>query len=129
MGRLTRDRTAEPVSRDQILSRHVRRQGNIHFPVQLTTSRIDNLTRLIHTLLHVMTMHTFAHVCKNSIIISEAARSFCYVLLLSHFLPYSAICDDHTFLPTKGPPLDYLLLIGYQVLYCPVITAPTATLV
>ena len=26
------------------------RTGEYHFPVQLTTSRIDNLTRLIHTL-------------------------------------------------------------------------------
>ena len=31
MSRLTRDRTAEPVSRDQILRRE-RVQGNIHFP-------------------------------------------------------------------------------------------------
>ena len=31
MSRLARDGTAEPVSRDQIL-RHVRGQGNIHFP-------------------------------------------------------------------------------------------------
>ena len=28
------------------------------FPVQLTTSRIGNLTRMIHTLLNVGTMHT-----------------------------------------------------------------------
>ena len=33
--------------------------GNIIFPVQLTTSRIGNLTRLIHTLLYVMTIHTY----------------------------------------------------------------------
>ena len=58
MSRLTRDGTAEPVSRDQIL-RHARGQGNIIFPVQLTTSRIGNLTRLIHTLLYVMTIHTY----------------------------------------------------------------------
>ena len=31
MNRLTRDGTAEPVSRDQIF-RHARRQGNVHFP-------------------------------------------------------------------------------------------------
>ena len=31
MSRLTRDGTAEPVSRDQIL-RHARGQGNVHFP-------------------------------------------------------------------------------------------------
>ena len=60
MSRLTRDGTAEPVSRDQIL-RHARGQGNIIFPVQLTTSRIGNLTRLIHTLLYVMTIHTYVH--------------------------------------------------------------------
>ena len=58
MSRLTRDGTAEPVSRDQIL-RHARGQGNIIFPVQLTTSRIGNLTRLIHTLLYVITIHTY----------------------------------------------------------------------
>ena len=62
MSRLTRDGTAEPVSRDQIL-RHARGQGNIIFPVQLTTSRIGNLTRLIHTLLYVMTIHTYIHTC------------------------------------------------------------------
>ena len=60
MSRLTRDGTAEPVSRDQIL-RHARGQGNTNFPVQLTTSRIGNLTRLIHTLLYVMTIHTYIY--------------------------------------------------------------------
>ena len=33
MGRLTRDGTAEPVTRDQIF-RHKRGQGNVHFPCQ-----------------------------------------------------------------------------------------------
>ena len=64
MSRLTRDGTAEPVSRDLIV-RHARGQGNIIFPVQLTTSRIGNLTRLIHTLLYVMTIHTYIHTCDN----------------------------------------------------------------
>ena len=54
LSKLTRDGTAELVSRDQIL-RHAR---IFIFPVQLTTSRIGNLTRLIHTLLYVMTVHT-----------------------------------------------------------------------
>ena len=50
MSRLTRDGTAEPVSRGQIFRRG-RGQGNTNiFLVQLTTSRIGNLTRLIHTL-------------------------------------------------------------------------------
>ena len=32
------------------------------FPVQLTTSRIGNLTLLIHTLLYVVTIHTYIHI-------------------------------------------------------------------
>ena len=46
-----------------------RGQGNIIFPVQLTTSRIGNLTWLIHTLLYVMTIHT----CMQ-----EHDRRLCY---------------------------------------------------
>ena len=61
MSRLKRDGTAEPVSRDQIL-RHARGQGNIIFPVQMTTSRIGNLTRLIHTLIYVMTVHIYIYI-------------------------------------------------------------------
>ena len=57
MSRLTRDGTAESVSRDQILGD----RGILIFPVQLTTSRIGNLTRLIHTLLYVMIIHTYIH--------------------------------------------------------------------
>ena len=69
MSRLTRDGTAEPVSRDQIL-RHARGQGNIIFPVQLTTSRIGNLTRLIHTLLYVMTIHTYIQGLRQGCVLS-----------------------------------------------------------
>ena len=36
-------------------------RGILIFSVQLTTSRIGNLTRLIHTLLYVMTVHTHIH--------------------------------------------------------------------
>ena len=49
MSRLTRDGTAEPVSRDQIPRRTYGDRRISIFPVQLTTSRIGNLTRLIHT--------------------------------------------------------------------------------
>ena len=49
MSRLTQDGTAETVSRDQISGANVDREIFI-FPVQLTTSRIGNLTRLILTL-------------------------------------------------------------------------------
>ena len=59
MSRLTRDGTAETVSRDQII-RHERGQGDINFPcVQLTTSRVGNLTRLIHTIAICVTIHTY----------------------------------------------------------------------
>ena len=50
MSRLTRDGTAEPVSRDQILRRQ-RGQGNINFPCSADDAcmrRIGNLTQLIH---------------------------------------------------------------------------------
>ena len=60
MSRLTRDGTAEPVSRDQIL-RHERGQVNIHFPVQLTRSRIGNLSRLILNLAICETIHTYQY--------------------------------------------------------------------
>ena len=43
---LTRDGTAKPVSRDQILRRE-RGHGKNISPAQLTTSRIGNFTRLI----------------------------------------------------------------------------------
>ena len=53
MSKLMRDGTAEPVPRDQILSREHGQGNNIIFPVQLTTSRIGSLTRLIDILLYV----------------------------------------------------------------------------
>ena len=60
MSRLTRDGTAEPVSRDQIL-RHARGQGNIHFPSSAHHEQ-DCQPHPVH--------------------------------------PYSAICDDHTYVHT-----------------------------
>ena len=49
---MTLDGTAEPVSRDQILRRE-RRQRNIIFPVQLTTSRIDKVDSfLLNVVIH-----------------------------------------------------------------------------
>ena len=60
MSRLTRDGTAEPVSRDQIL-RHARGQGNIHFPCSAD---------------HEQDWQPYP------------------------IDPYSAICDDHTYIHT-----------------------------
>ena len=47
----------DPVSRDQFSGANEEREISI-FPVQLTSSRTDNLTRLIHTLLCV-------HICTS----------------------------------------------------------------
>ena len=63
------DGTAEPVSRDQIL-RHKR-----GLPVQLTTSRIGNLTRLILTLaIYVMTILNTPSMC-----ISRLSTEICFI--------------------------------------------------
>ena len=47
MSRLTRDGTAEPISRDHILGRERGQRKLLFFYVQLTTSRIGNHTGLI----------------------------------------------------------------------------------
>ena len=59
MSRLTRDGTAENPSRETRFSGANGDREMFIFPVQLTTSRVGNLTRLIHTLLYVMTIHTY----------------------------------------------------------------------
>ena len=46
-----------PVSKHQIQPEY----GELIFPTHLITSRIGNLTRLIQTLLYVMTIHTYIH--------------------------------------------------------------------
>ena len=61
ISRLTRDGTAEPVSRDQILRRE-HGQGNKISPVQLTTCRNGNLNRLIHT-------HSSFYMCDHTLYI------------------------------------------------------------
>ena len=66
MSRLTRDGTAEPVSRDQIL-RHERGEGNIHFPCSADHVQdwqpypVDPYSAIIcddHTYIH-----TYIHTC------------------------------------------------------------------
>ena len=62
MSRLTRDGTAEPVSRDQIL-RHARVQGNVHFPCSADHEQdwqpdpVDPYSAICY----VMTIHTYIH--------------------------------------------------------------------
>ena len=62
--RLTRDGTAEPISRDQIL-RHVRGQRNIHFPY-LADHEQDWQPYPVD-LLYVMTIYTYIHTLERSV--------------------------------------------------------------
>ena len=86
MSRLTRDGTAEPVSRDQIL-RHARGQGNVHFPCSAD---------------HEQDWQPYP------------------------VDPYSAICDDHTYIHTYCFTLSIVFAVAGcvmrfpQVIVCPV---------
>ena len=57
MSRLTRDGTAEPVSRGQIIRRERDKEIMFILPVQLTTSRIGNLIQLILVFLFWLSSH------------------------------------------------------------------------
>ena len=81
MSRLTRDGTAEPVSRDQIL-RHAREQGNIHFRCSAD---------------HEQDWQPYP------------------------VDPYSAICDDHTYIHT------YMFTQEGRVLLCYYVTMSYST--
>ena len=60
MSRLTRGGTAEPASRETKFSGANGDREILIFPVQLITSRVgSNLTRLMHTLLYLRTIHTY----------------------------------------------------------------------
>ena len=50
--------------------------GIFIFPVQLATSRIGNLTRLINTLLYVMTIHTYKYTYHRGTRLN-ATKRFC----------------------------------------------------
>ena len=73
MSRLTRDWTAEPVSRDQIL-RHTRGQGNAHFPCSADHEQdwqpypVDPYSAICndHTYIYVMIIHTYTYSAKNN---------------------------------------------------------------
>ena len=72
MSRLTRDGTAEPVSRDQIL-RHVRGQGNNIFPCSAVHEQdwqpypVDPYSAICDDYTYI---HTYLHYAKGSIIVT-----------------------------------------------------------
>ena len=57
MSGLARDGKNEPVSRDEVVRRKWG-QGNKCFLVRLTKSRVGKRTRLIHTTMNVVIIHT-----------------------------------------------------------------------
>ena len=78
MSRLTRDGTAEPVSRDQFL-RHARGQGNVHFlcsadheqdwqpyPVDPYSAICDDHTYI----------HTYIHICDDQQPVAPVAQRY-----------------------------------------------------
>ena len=75
MNRLIRDGMAEPVSRETEFSGTYGDRGIFIFCVQLTTSKIGNLTRLIHTLLYVMTIHTYIYTYIHTYIHTYLGRA------------------------------------------------------
>ena len=94
MSRLTRDGTAEPVSRDQIL-RHERGQGNIIFPCSADHEQDGNFTRLIYALAICVTIHACASAVTRQLPNNCLSVSSFFVLLFfseySVFLYFSLI--------------------------------------
>ena len=80
MSRLTRDGTAEPVSRDHIL-RHVRGQGNIHFPCSADHEQ-DWQRYPVDTYSAICDDHTYIHTYQAPGS-SAAVLSCVYVLSVS----------------------------------------------
>ena len=70
MSRLTRDGTAEPVSRDQIL-RHARGQGNIHFPCSADHEQ-DWQPHPVDPHCAICDDHTYIHT-----VLSSASKLYC----------------------------------------------------
>ena len=66
MSRLTRDGTAKTISRETKFSGANGDRDIFIFPVQLTASRIGNLTRLIHTLA-ICDKHTYIYYISSAL--------------------------------------------------------------
>ena len=85
MSRLTRDGTAEPVSRDQIIRRE-RGQGNIKFPCSADHEQdwqpypystiCDDHTSILHTYRHTQTYYVSSDVFGRSIIDNSGAYNY-----------------------------------------------------
>ena len=81
MSRLTRDGTAEPVSRDQIL-RHARGQGNVHFPCSADHEQ-DWQPYPVDPYSAICDDHTYIHTCPRYVLI----RVLRYIISVSKIQP------------------------------------------
>ena len=75
MSRLTRDGTAEPGSRDQIL-RHARGQGNVHFPCSADHEQ-DWQPYPVDPYSAICDDHTYIHTYMVQKLYLDAFRFFC----------------------------------------------------
>ena len=110
MSRLTRDGTAEPVSRDQIL-RHERGQGNIHFfcSADHVQDWHGNLTRLIYTLAICVTMHgDLRQVCSEIPYDYEILLYFCSAVYAAHVMQSGVFA----LLTTSTPITSHFLVLS-----------------
>ena len=102
MSRLTRDGTAEPVSRDQIL-RHERGLGNIHF--SCTADHVQDwqpYPRLIHT-----------HMCNHTYIHYRILLLLYWIVLSS--LKYVPQPNQNKILPfTRLTPIKLMYVLYYE---------------
>ena len=80
MSRLTRDGTAEPVSRDQIL-RHARGQGNVHFPC-LADHEQDWQPYPVDPYSAICDDHTYIHTYVASHQFISAKMNLTYILII-----------------------------------------------
>ena len=118
MSRLTRDGTAEPVSRDQIL-RHARGQGNVHFPYSADHEQdwqpypVDPYSAICddHTYIHTYTGYHTNPTCCNVAILPVVTKGSIFLFLPGSRPWFSTVsrCMFSTLTPRH--PMDKIYLI------------------
>ena len=128
LSRLTRDGTAEPVSRDQIL-RHVRGQGNIHFPFSADHEQdwqphpVDPYSAVVrddHTYIHTLEYLDYRGLPLNPMVTSLLVSQWSIYAMNIHQLFVLNSSDDHEKLLQQSDPGDVLETIPGMSVSCPV---------
>ena len=118
MSRLTRDGTAEPVSRDQIL-RHARGQGNVHFPSSADHEQdwqpypVDPFSAICddHTYIH-----TYIHTCMAINVVSAQIKFVGHTSLMYLYSPLSDPISIFFCLSRRCPLLATFLSVLFSLL-------------